>query len=371
MTNLLEHARFLFKTHLLEICLASDQKIYCFFYDEITGTTGPREVIFLLDYLIQRLQNELERYDQLIIWSDKAPGQFKDCFLFFYLDYNVWAGQFLHADFKFLFFIFLLQFGTMQRLFKKREIIAIPRQWEEHNLSNVEVCWVTLAMIKDFKSFLRLRYLSPNKGIEEQRFEVKNIARLNCSYREEVDDNEELELVHHPEGIFVRFQINPKAVPWKISFLKKEQVTDLRQELLTTLRKKRKQVRKDVKCFCILLAQKYLSVNAVRFYKSLPSTHELDVNYGNTVGKEIILQKNASSSMLRAINVINKDTLFVNFQRNLKFMQSRKSSRTLKKTQLKNLMTTCICTMSNSRGELNLVYLLQTRPLNGINTVLS
>ena len=32
-------------------------------------------------------------------------------------------------------------------LFKKHEIIAIPRQWvnvlEEHNLSNVEVCWVT------------------------------------------------------------------------------------------------------------------------------------------------------------------------------------------------------------------------------------
>ena len=188
-----------------------------------------------------------------------------------------------------------------------------------------------------------------------------------------MDNNEELELVHHPESIFIRFQINPKAVPWKISFLKKEQVTDLRPKLLTTLRKKRKQVRKDVKCFCILLAQKYLSLNAVRFYKSLPSTDELDINYGNIVGKKVILQKNAKSSMLHAINVINKDTLhlFVNLQRNLKFIQSRKSSRTLKKTQLKNLMTTCICTMSNSRGELNLVYLFQTRTLNGITTVLS
>ena len=47
-----------------------------------------------------------------------------------------------------------------KRYLKKRGIIAIHRQWatvsEESNLSNVEVCWVTLAMIKDFKSFLRL-----------------------------------------------------------------------------------------------------------------------------------------------------------------------------------------------------------------------
>ena len=50
--------------------------------------------------------------------------------------------------------------------------------------------------------------------------------------------------------------------------------------------------------------------------------------------KEIILQKNANSSMLYAINVTNKDTLplFVNLQRNLKFMQSRKNSQILKKT---------------------------------------
>ena len=48
------------------------------------------------------------------------------------------------------------RFGTKQTLFKKHEIIAIPRQWatvlEESNLSNVEVSWVTLAMIKDFKN---------------------------------------------------------------------------------------------------------------------------------------------------------------------------------------------------------------------------
>ena len=43
-----------------------------------------------------------------------------------------------------------------------------------------------------------------------------------------MDDNEEFGLVHHPESVFVRFQINPKEVPRKISFVTKKQVTDLR-----------------------------------------------------------------------------------------------------------------------------------------------
>ena len=150
--------------------------------------------------------------------------------------------------------------GTIQTLFKKREIIAIPRQWstvlEEHNLSKVEVCWVTLAMIKDLKSFLRLRYVSRNEDIE-------------------------LQLVYHPESVFVRFQINPKEVPRKISFARKKQVIDLslRPELPPTLREERKPVREDVKRSCVRLAQKYLSLNAVRFYQSLVSTDELDDDY--------------------------------------------------------------------------------------------
>ena len=41
---------------------------------------------------------------------------------------------------------------------------------------------------------------------------------------------------------------------------------DLRPELLTTLRIKRKPVREDVKRSCVRLAQKYLSLNAVRLY---------------------------------------------------------------------------------------------------------
>ena len=276
------------RTHLLGIYCANNGKIYCFFYDETTGTTGPNEVISLLDYLINRLQNELGRHDHLIIWSDNAPGQFKECYLFFYLDYIVRLGQFLRADFKFLleghtYSVCDRRFGTIQTLFKKREIIAIPRQWatvlEESNLSNVEVCWVTLAMIKDFKSFLRLRYVSRNEDIEKQRFEVKNTAWLNFGYGEEVDDSEELQLVPHPESVFVRFQINPKEVPRKISFVKKKQATELRPEFLSTLREERKPVREDVKRSCVRLAQKYLSLNAVRFYQSLPSTDQPEDDY--------------------------------------------------------------------------------------------
>ena len=131
-------------------------------------------------------------------------------------------------------------------------------------------------MIKDFKSFLRLRYVSRNEDIEKQRFEVKNIAWLNFGYGEEVDDNEELQLVPHPESVFVRFQ---KEVPRKISFVKKKQATELRPEFLSTLREERKPVREDVKRSCVRLAQKYLSLKAVRFYQSLPSTDQPEDDY--------------------------------------------------------------------------------------------
>ena len=83
------------RTHLLGIYCANDGKIYCFFYDETSCTTAPKDVISVLDYLIQRLQNELGRHDDLIIWCDNALGQFKECFLFFYLDYIVRLGEFL------------------------------------------------------------------------------------------------------------------------------------------------------------------------------------------------------------------------------------------------------------------------------------
>ena len=54
------------RPHLLGIYCANNRKIYIFFYDETTGTMGPNEVSFLLDYLTQQLQNELGSHDHLI-----------------------------------------------------------------------------------------------------------------------------------------------------------------------------------------------------------------------------------------------------------------------------------------------------------------
>ena len=269
------------KTHHLGMYCANDDHIYCFLYDETIGTTGPNEVISLLDYLLIQLENKLGKIDHLIIWCDNAPGQFKECFLFFYLDFIVRRGQFLRADLKFLleghtYSVCDRRFGTIQNVFQRQEIIDIPRKWasvlEHEGLSNVIVNWVTLDMIKDYKSFLRFRYVSRNEDLEREKFEVKNIAWLNFGYGEIVDENGDLQLVHHPDNVFVRFQMNSKQVPRKISFLKKKQCMELRPELLTTVREERRAIREDVKRSCIKLAKKYLSQPAIRFYESLPSS---------------------------------------------------------------------------------------------------
>ena len=260
---------------------ASDDHIYCFLYDETVGTTGPNEVISLLDHLLVELENKLGKHDHLIIWCDNAPGQFKECFLFFYLDFIVRRGQLLRADLKFLleghtYSVCDRRFGTIQNVFQRHEIIDIPRKWatvlEHEGLSNVTVKWVTLDMIKDYKSFLRLRYVSRNEDLEKERFEVKNIAWLNFGYGETVDENGDLQLVHHPDNVFVRFEMDSRQFPRKISFLKKKQCMELRPELLTTVRRERRAIREDVKRSCVKLAQKYLSQPAIRFYESLPSS---------------------------------------------------------------------------------------------------
>lgn len=271
------------RTHHLGMYCANDDNIYCFLYDECTASSGPNEVISLLDYLLIQIENKLGKHDHIIIWCDNAPGQFKECFLFFYLDYIVRCGKFLRADLKFLleghtYSVCDRRFGTIQSIFQRQEIIDVPRKWatvlEREQLSNVVVNWVTLNMIKDYKSFLRLQYVRRNEDLEGEQFEVKNIAWLNFGYGETVDHNGELQLVHHPESVFVRFEMNSKQFPRKISFLKKRQGIKLRPELLTTVRQERRPVREDVKRSCVKLARKYLSEHAIRFYESLPSADE-------------------------------------------------------------------------------------------------
>ena len=271
------------RTHLLGIYCANDENINCFLYDETIGTAGPNEVISLLDYLLRQLEEKLGKHDHLILWTDNAPSAFKECFLFFYLDYIVRKGQFKRADLKFLleghtYSICDRRFGNIQTLFEREEVVDTPRKWaavlEQGNLSKVKVHWVNLDMIKDYKSFLRLQYVSRNEDLEKKRFEVRNIAWLNFGYGESVDENGELQLVHRPDCVFVRFQMNPREEARRVSFVKRKQGIALRPELLCTLRQEKRAVREDIKRSCIKLARKYLSEHAVRFHESLPSADD-------------------------------------------------------------------------------------------------
>lgn len=268
------------RTNLLGIYCANQQVIHCFMYDESIAGTGPNEVISILDYTLGKLQNDLAgRHDQLIVWCDNSPAQFKENYLFFYLDYLVRRGDFLRADLKFLlaghsYSVCDRRFGNIQKIFDTQEIIQVPEQWatvlNNSGLSNVKVHWVTLDMIKDYKSFLKLQYVARNEDLLHEKFEVKNIAWLNFGYGEKMNAEGNLELVHHPDEVFIRFCIDPKELPKTVSYLKKKQATKLYPQLLSTLRHEKRPVRQDVKRHCVKLARKYLNENAERFYEALP-----------------------------------------------------------------------------------------------------
>jgi len=184
------------RTNLLGIYCANESTINCFFYDESIGGAGPNEVISLLDYLIIQLENRLGKFDHIVIWSDNAASTFKETYLFFYLDYLIQRGQFLRADMKFLleghtYSVCDRHFGNIQRFFDSIEVIQVPQQWatllRKTQIRNVKVYWVTLNMIKDYKSFLRLQYVGRNVDLEDNTFEVRSIAWLNFGYGETVD----------------------------------------------------------------------------------------------------------------------------------------------------------------------------------------
>ena len=75
-------------TTLMFFC-GNDDHIHCFMYDESIGSMGPNEVIPLLDYLLTELERTFGKYDHLIVWSDNACRQFKECFSFFHLHHLV------------------------------------------------------------------------------------------------------------------------------------------------------------------------------------------------------------------------------------------------------------------------------------------
>ena len=85
-------------TNLFGIYCANEDIIHCFFYDESIGGSGPNEVISLLNYLLKSLQEKYGKFHQLILWAGNSPAQFKESYLFFYLDHIVRKGEFLRVD---------------------------------------------------------------------------------------------------------------------------------------------------------------------------------------------------------------------------------------------------------------------------------
>ena len=270
------------RTNLFGIYCANEDVIHCFFYDESIGGSGPNEVISLLNYLLIRLQEKYGKFHHLILWADNSPGQFKECYLFFYLDYLVRKGEFLRVDLKFLleghsFSICDRRFGCIQQFFNSQKKIETPQEWpltlRNSRLNNVQSYWVDLDWIMDYKSFLRMKYVARSEDIEKQKFEVRKIAFINFGCGEIADQEGNLQLSNHIETAFIRFTMDTRENPRIVSFVKKKQGVDqLNPNDLVPVRQEKKPVRNDVKQNCIKLAEKYLSETARRFYSSLAGT---------------------------------------------------------------------------------------------------
>ena len=131
--------------------------------------------------------------------------------------------------------------------------------------------------IMNYKSFLRMKYISRSEDIEGEKFEVRKIAFINFGSGEITDQEKNLQLSWHPETPFIRFTMDTKEKPRIASSLKKKQCMELNAaEHLVPVRLEKKPIRDDVKRDCLRLAQKYLSETAKRFYASLPASSDRD-----------------------------------------------------------------------------------------------
>ena len=73
-------------------------------------------------------------FDQLIIWTDNAPSQFKECLFFFYLDHLVQNKYFLRIDIKFLleghsYSTCDHRFARIQQFYDTQEKVEMPQEW--------------------------------------------------------------------------------------------------------------------------------------------------------------------------------------------------------------------------------------------------
>ena len=140
-------------------------------------------------------------------------------------------GWFLRKDLKFLlerhsYSICDRRFGCVQKFFDTVERVEVPREWatllKNSHLQNVEVYWMTVDMIKDYKSWLKGEYIARIVDLDKQKFEVKRVVWFNFGYREEEDHEGNLKLEHLPRTAFIRFTIDTKEKPKIVSFYKRQ-----------------------------------------------------------------------------------------------------------------------------------------------------
>ena len=86
--------------------------------------------------------------------------------------------------------------ACIQQFYDTQEKVEVP-QWatllKNSDLKNIRGHWVTSEVIMDYKSFLKMHYVSRNVDTEGNKFAVKKIAWINYGYGEVADGEGQLE----------------------------------------------------------------------------------------------------------------------------------------------------------------------------------
>ena len=103
----------------------------------------------------------------------------------------------------------------------------MPQEWatllKNSDLKNIKVHWVTSEVIMDYKSFLKMQYVSRNVDTESNKFEVKKFAWINYGYGEVAGEKGNLKLVRH-DGAFIRFKVDAMENQHQFLFARKSKV---------------------------------------------------------------------------------------------------------------------------------------------------
>ena len=125
----------------------------------------------------------------------------------------------------------------------------------------------------DYKSLLKMQYVSRNVDTESNKFEVKKIVWINYGYGDVADEKGNLKLVRH-EGAFILFKVDAMEKPTSVSFCKEKQSVQLKPNMLSPVSLDKRLVPLKVKQDCKELAQKYLSKAAKWFYTAMSCSDE-------------------------------------------------------------------------------------------------